>query len=221
MNHTTDAEVMSALADEVAVDETPVPGRLIIALDEPIRVRAGEFSRLELTEPCVFHVLEASKKIGPRPDQETIYDSQIDLVARVSGWPLTALYALPTRKLDEAIVFVTDFEETARRQPEDQPNCDDRLVLVGKRDIEAVKNLWREMTLREPTVAERRVFKSAQAKGNASSFLRGEIQLVSSISGWPDAAILKMPISMFARAADYCAGFFIPGPQTGSSSAPT
>jgi len=221
MNQITDAEVMGALAGEVPDDVAPDKGRLILTLDEPIKVKAGEYARLELVEPCVFHALEASKKIGPRPDQETVYDSQIDLVARVSGWPLTALYALPSRKLDEAIVFVTDFEEGARRQPDEQPSHDDRLVIVANHEIEAVKSLWREMTLREPNVAERRAFKSAQAKGNVTAFMRGEIQLVSSISGWPDAAILKMPISMFARAADYCAGFFIPGPQTGSSSVPT
>lgn len=221
MNQITDAEVMGALASEVPDDVAPDKGRLMITLDEPIKVKAGEYARLELFEPCVFHVLEASKKIGPRPDQETVYESQIDLVARVSGWPLTALYALPSRKLDEAIVFVTDFEESARRQPDEQPSHEERLVIVADREIEAVKSLWREMILREPNVAERRAFKSAQAKGNVTAFMRGEIQLVSSISGWPDAAILKMPISMFARAADYCAGFFIPGPQTGSSSALT
>ncbi|GBR21107.1 phage tail assembly protein [Asaia spathodeae] len=221
MNQITDAEAMSALADGVPDDVAPDKGRLTITLDEPIKVRAGDYTRLALSEPCVFHVLEASKKIGSRPDQETVYDSQIDLVARVSGWPLTALYALPSRKLDEAIVFVTDFEESARRQPDEPPSHEDQLVLVADREIEAVKSLWREMTLREPNVAERRAFKSAQAKGSAYAYMRGELQLVSSISGWPDAAILKMPISMFARAADYCAVFFIPGPQTGSSSAPT
>ncbi|GAB6854166.1 phage tail assembly protein [Asaia astilbis] len=221
MNTPTDAEVMAALADAAQENETSDEGRLVLTFEPAISVKGNEYSRLELSEPCVFHVLEASKKIGNRPTQETVYDSQIDLVARVSGWPLTALHALPSRKLDEAIIFVTDFEEKARRQPDEAPSYDDERVLFAKREIEAVNSLWRDMTLREPSVAERRVFKVAQGKGNVTAYMRGEMQLVSSISKWPDAAILKMPISLFARAADYCTGFFIPGPQTGSSSAQT
>jgi len=221
MSTFSDADVLGALTGEQDDCVTPEGRHLVITVDPAITVKAGEYSRLALSEPGVFHVLEASKKIGARPDRESVYDSHIDLVARVASWPLTALYALPSRKLDEAIVFVTEFEEQARRQPDEKPLLDDELVLVADHEIEAVRSLWRELKLREPTVAERRAFKAAESKGTPYAYMRGEMQLVSSISGWPDAAILKMPISMFARAADYCTGFFIPGLQTGSSSAPT
>lgn len=64
------------------------------------------------------------------------------------------------------------------------------------------------MKLREPSVAERRRFKAGEGSGTIEAALRAEMSLVEEISEWHRAALLRLPISKFAEAADYVTGFY-------------
>lgn len=216
MNGLSDAEVLSAVADQATMlDEPHEQG--VFHSDQDITTKDGkQWLELRLREPTVFHCLQAAKVIGKKPTIESIYDSQIDMVCRISGWPKVAVDQLSTRLLDQAVAYVSAFDENARRKPDEEPDCRDRLILTFSPEIEAVGQSFSEMSLREPVVSERRRYKASEGRGSFADFLQAEIDLVAAISGWPLAAVLKMPISKFAVGADYLTGFFIAGHQTGN-----
>ncbi|MFT9016411.1 MAG: phage tail assembly protein [Acetobacter sp.] len=214
MTTLSDSDVLSAVA-EPEVGERSAEGQF--TLDTPITTRDGrEWKTISLREPCVFHCLQAAKVIGKKPSLESVYDSQIDMVIRISGWPKAAVDQLGSTILDSAVAYVSAFEDDARRAPAADPDCPPSLVLVLSPAIEAVNTTFTDMTLREPVVAERRRFKATEGRGSVADFLQAEIDLVGEVSGWPLAAVLKMPISRFAQAADYLTGFFTNGRRTGN-----
>ena len=220
MSSPTDDEVMAAMS---APDERiePEAEAGVFVPEEPIVLKkGGTFTELRLREPTVFESLYAAKVIGRRATQESIYDSQIDLVARVSKWPVSAVYMLAARMLDEAVNFLSRFEQDARRAADADPDLSPSLTLQFLPPIEAVNQTFPSMSLRPPTGGERRPYKAAEARGTAEAFLQAEIDLVCAVSDWPLPAVLKMPISRFAHASDYLTGFFIPGPGTGSGFLP-
>ena len=215
----TDEEVMAIVVTAGADVEQEDDGgnTLVIDLDPPLEVsKAGTFRELHLHEPNVFHILCAAKAIGRQMTPETVYNSQIGLVARISGVPERAVIELPSTVLDRSISFLMGFEEDARRKPDEIPDNPPSLSLIFPIPIEATGRTFSDMTLREPTVRERRIMKAAEAKGTPEAFLQAEIALVEAVSEWPKAAVLKMPISKFAQAADYLTGFFLSGPTTGN-----
>jgi hypothetical protein len=216
VNILSDAEVLSAVADQSAMpSEADEPG--VLYPENGITTKDGQhWSELRLHEPTVFHCLQAAKVIGKKPTIESIYESQIDMVCRISSWPRVAVDQLSTRLLDQAVAYVSAFEENARRKPDEEPDCRDRLILVFSPEIEAVGQSFSEMSLREPVVSERRRYKASEGRGSFADFMQAEIDLVAAISGWPLAAVLKMPISKFAVGSDYLTGFFIAGHQTGN-----
>ncbi|MFE8872783.1 phage tail assembly protein [Acetobacter persici] len=178
------------------------------------------WEQLLCREPSVGECLLATRAIGKRPTLETVYASQIALLCRVTDWPQAAADQLPSRTLDAAVAYISHFEEDARRKPDEEPDCQETFYLTLTPAIAAVNREWQEMSLREPTVAERRRFKTQEQRGSMADFLEAEITLVTDVSGWQKAAVLKMPISKFARAADYLTGFFIAGQKTGNVSLP-
>ena len=215
----SDAEVMGAVAEQVDTEQVEDG---VFYPDLPITTKDGaEWKELRLREPTVFHCLQSAKVIGKKPSIESIYDSQIDLICRLAVWPKLAVDQLPTRILDKAVAYASAFEENARRKPDEEPECPESLTLLFSPPIEAVNQAFSEMNLREPVVSERRKYKATESRGSFADFLQAEIDLVSAISHWPMAAVLKMPISKFATAADYLTGFFMTGRQTGNPSLPT
>lgn len=187
----------------------------------PIRTKDDrELTTLSCREPSVGECLLATRTIGKRPTLETVYASEIALLCRVTGWPQTAVDQLPTRTLDAAVAYISHFEEEARRKPDEEPDCQDTFHLSLIPPIFAVNRDWQDMDLREPTVAERRRFKAQEQRGSMADFLEAEINLLTDVSGWQRAAVLKMPISQFAKASDYLTGFFIAGQKTGNVSLP-
>lgn len=214
----SDAEVMTVMGAPQDDMTGGTDDDSLIVLDEPIVLGGDrEFVELQLREPNVYHMLSAAQAIGKRPTTESVYDSQMQLVKLVSGWPIQAVQDLPTSALDRAVAYVTSFQDEARRPEGADPDLSPSFVLIFEDGIEAVGRTFSTMTLREPKVKERRTAKAFEARGTAESFLRAEISLVENVSGWPMAAILKMPISKFAKAADYLTGFFMSGPETGTS----
>ncbi|PYD63977.1 phage tail assembly protein [Gluconacetobacter entanii] len=216
----SDEEVLAVMVttEDDAEPEDDDGRTLIIDLDPPLEVpKSGRFEELFLHEPSVFQVLCAAKAMGRTLTPESVYNSQIGLVARVSGVPERAVIELRSTVLDRAVGFVTGFEEENRRKPDDEPDTSPSLTLLFPDPIEATNLTFVDMTLREPTVRERRIMKAAEAKGTPEAFLQAEISLVEAVSEWPKAAILKMPISKFAQAADYLTGFFCSGQATGNA----
>lgn len=216
----TDEEVLAIVIPAGMEDEQEDDGddTLVIDLNPPLEVKkTGTFEELRLHEPNVYQVLCATQAMGRQATLSSVYDSQISLVARVSGLPERAVIELPATILDRAVVFVTGFEEDNRRKPDEPPETPSSYTLIFPDPIEATGRTFSEMALREPVVRERRNMKAVEAKGTPEALLQAEISLVEAVSGWPKAAVLKMPISKFAKAADYLTGFFISGPATGSA----
>ncbi|GBQ92087.1 hypothetical protein AA23498_1362 [Acetobacter nitrogenifigens DSM 23921 = NBRC 105050] len=190
----------------------------IILLKPAIKDGDNTVDRLTLRQPTVAQVLGAADVIGKRPTLETVYDSQIILIAKSCGLAQKIIDALPSRILDEAVAWVSAFEEDARRSPEAEPDWSPEFVVNFPNALTGGGRSFSVMRLREPTVAERRKFKARESGGSAADILRAEISLVQDVSGWHTAAVLNAPISLFARAADYLTGFFIVGPATGKAS---
>ncbi|AQS88272.1 hypothetical protein AA101099_1772 [Neoasaia chiangmaiensis NBRC 101099] len=217
MTQPTDQELLAALSpvdDEVkeGVEEG------VFVPPKPIETKTGQFTELRLHEPSVFAFLCATQVIGKRATLESVYDSQIDLVARVAGWPKTGIEQLGSRQLDEAIEYVVKFERDARRDLDETPDFSEQLILSFDPPIDGGGRQHGEMMLREPVVAERRRFKVIEAKMTAEASFRAEIKLVEDVSGWHPAAVMRLPISKFVKAADYLTGFFTSGQAIGSSS---
>ncbi|GBQ32282.1 phage tail assembly protein [Gluconacetobacter azotocaptans] len=209
----SDEYVLSAMAapdDEAAPDE---PG--LIVLDESIEWKGTRYTELRLREPLVAEVLFSTRVMGARATRSTAYAAQLDLVARVAKWPAAAIDRLPVRALDRAVAYVTDFEENARRPADEDPDLSSDLRLVLSPPVQAVGQDHGDMALHEPTVAQRKAYIARTARETPEAFVQGEIDLVAAVSGWPMAAVLKMPIGKFAQAADYLTGFFTRGPRTG------
>lgn len=216
MTMLSDEDVLPAMSDPQEEVVEKHPG--VFHLEKPITIKGGEtFETLKLHEPAVFHALQATKVIGRKPTLESIYDSQISMVCQISKWPRLAVDQLPSHILDAATDFLGHFEEDARRNPDEEPDLTPELTITFKPGIEAVNKTFNVMDLREPVVSERRAFKSFESRQTFEGLMSGEIDLVERISGWPKAAVLKMPISKFARAADYLTGFFMHGRTTGNN----
>ncbi|MFT8634751.1 phage tail assembly protein [Novacetimonas hansenii] len=215
----SDEEVLAIMVPVGDTGPEDDDGRtLVIDLDPPLDVpKSGRFEELRLHEPNVFQVLCAAQAMGQRATSESVYNAQAGLVARISGMPERAVIELPTTILDRAVAFLSDFEGDNRRKPDEGPETPPSYTLIFPDPIEAAGRTFSEMVLREPVVRERRIMKAAQARGTPEAFLQAEIALVESVSEWPKAAVLKMPISKFARASDYLTGFFIAGPETGNA----
>lgn len=212
----TDEEVLAAVSlQDEARDES---GPELIILDKPLEWKGEQFTELHLREPLTAQVLFASKVMGKRATVVTVRDAQLDLVARIARWPAAAIGLLPVSVQDRAILYVTEFEENARRPMDETPDRTPELRLTFDPAIEAVGRSHVEMTLREPVGVQRRRYDVTCERGTPEAALQAEINLVGDVSEWSMAAVLKMPISKFARAADYLTGFFIPGPRTGPTS---
>ncbi|MBB2157198.1 phage tail assembly protein [Gluconacetobacter diazotrophicus] len=206
---------MAAQEDEAAPGD---PG--LVVLDEPIEWKGTRYTELRLREPVTGEVLFATKVMGKRATSVTVRDAQLDLVGRVSGWPAAAIMMLPVTVQDDAIVFVTDFEENARRPLDEDPDRTPELRLLFSPPVEAVGRSHAEMLLREPRGDQRRRYDVTRERETPEATLQAEINLVADVADWQLAAVLKVPISKFARASDYLTGFFIRGPRTGRRSRP-
>ncbi len=193
----------------------------LIVLDSPIQYKGGEYQEIRLSEPNVWKVLKAAQVVGARLTDQSMYDSQINLVAAVAGVPEGVIGELPEMEFNWAIEYVTGFEANARRGLTD-PNVQRSLDLRPEKFISFNPpiegkggNSWGEMVLRPPRVTERRKFKGRVAPGTVESILQAEMGMVEDVSGWDYVAITRMPISKFAEAADYLTGFSMAGPATG------
>lgn len=92
----------------------------------------------------------------------------------------------------------------------------DTLTIHLRKPLELAGQTWTEITLREPTVEE-----YDRAQQLAKSNVQISTHLIFLITGVPLAAVGKMGMRDFTRAADFIAGFMEGGPATGATGSPT
>ncbi|GBQ23147.1 hypothetical protein AA12717_1407 [Gluconacetobacter sacchari DSM 12717] len=216
----SDEAALAAFTQSTQSYSSPERDTMLVMV-EPIEWKKQQFDCLRLREPVVAQVLFSTRAMGKRPTEVTVRDAQLDLVERVSGWPSGAVGMLQVSVQDRCIMYLTDFEEEARRPVDAEPERTPEMRLLLTVAVEATGKSHSEMVLREPVGTERRRYDVARERATPEALLQAEVNLVADVSGWPLAAVLKMPISDFARAADYLTGFFIRGPRTGPISRPS
>ena len=198
-------------------EDAPFAATLEIAFDPPLVVGGRPYASISLREPRVSEMRASEELIGTVATPANVTDAEMRLVSLVSGYPDEVVEKLSASQHDRAVLFLTGFEPPAREEAERFPS----LELEFDPPVEIQKGVFHEMRLREPTIGERRRAEAHLAKGvTAASLRNAEISLVVDVSGWPHAAVLKMPITAFARAAVYAGGFLEHGRQTGARSRP-
>ena len=206
------------MEDEEDLDAPPA--RLTIAVQPPIVHEGGTFESLELREPRVSEVQRAEEALTGAVTATSVLDSEIALVALVSGWPTEAVEELPAGILNRASEYLSRFEageEAIRALPEGAT-----LEVELEEPVAVAKGSFYSMTAREPRVSERRRATIAiGARPTPAAMRRAQISLLTEISGWPQAAVMKMPIGPFSRAAGFVERFLVAGRRTGDSSRPT
>ncbi len=201
------------MADEDQLEELLTT--LSIPVEPPIVVKGHPYASLDLREPRVSEVKAAEELMGSLATPASVLNSEAKLVALVTGWPDEAVGELPASLLNQAAAFLETFEQRGRGLAEDGPT----LLIQLDEPVVVQKGPHGEMALREPKVAERRRAEQHLSKGVTPATSRAaEISLVTDISEWHPAAVLKMPISVFARAADFTCGFLERGRRTGAVS---
>ena len=196
-------------------DRFPEPDTISIAVFPPVLHGGREFASLDLREPRVSEVRASEELLGGVVNPASVLESEVRLAALVSGWPEEAIRELPASLLNQAADFLGGFEARARGARLAEPT----LLIELDPPVVVQKGSFAELELREPRVSERRRAELHLTKGITVAASRAaEISLVTDVSAWPPAAVLKMPIGAFARAADYLAGFLERGRRTGASS---
>ena len=199
-----------------------VPRTLCIVLDKPLTLGDRSWDCLDLHEPRVSMIKAAAEILGAQPTKVSVVDAQVDLVSRVTGIPVKVLEDLPSLVLEDAAAFMASYEEDARRKPDTEPDLSPSLFIELAEAVETERGTQTSMSLRPPTVRERKRAESHLSRMiTVSSLLAHEIALVEAVSGWQHVQVLKMPIGPFAQAADYLTGFFQRGRATGRSSRPS
>lgn len=213
----SDEELLMAVSS-TGEGENKEAGDSLIILEVPLEEGKIEYDRLQLREPSFYDIWTASQVIGKRPTLASVYDSQIKLVSRVTNIPERVIKRLPVRVLDRSVDYLTSFED-ARRSDVNLNEADLDLrpekVVLFETPISCSTQDYREMKLREPTVTERRRFKTVEGGGSVQDSLNAELHLLEDVSGWNRAALLRLPISKFIEAVEYLTGFFIAGQPTG------
>lgn len=184
----------------------------VFTLETPICVKDKEYSELKLREPVVNEVILAAKVAGGKETVTAAYDSQLDLLKRVSGWPQEAIEELPVSIMDEAFAYLVSFQEEQG----------ENVSMTGELEIEPAIELaggerFTILSLKEPTVGQRkRAMKQLdQYKQNVVGALEFQVALLTEVSGWKTSVILKMPIHYFMQASQYLTRFFMTGQETG------
>ncbi|MGL4686603.1 MAG: phage tail assembly protein [Commensalibacter sp.] len=191
----------------------------IITLEEPISFNGAEYKELKLQEPTVNQISLSYQVMGNRTSVSAGIECQIDLLARVSGWPKEAIEELPSTKMDEATSWLDSFQadlvtndlnNTSTPSPQFTINFDPPIELSNGDHFDT-------MDLQEPTIKHRKLAcKQLDQYGqNASGMMQFEISLVTAVSKWSLTAVLAMPISKFCEAVKYLNSFFPNGHQTG------
>ncbi|MCQ8240518.1 phage tail assembly protein [Rhizosaccharibacter radicis] len=197
--------------------EKPAP-RLVLPIEPPIDHGGERWDQIELREPRVSEVKASEEVMGATATPAAVLDAEAKLVALVGGVPDEVIAKLPTSVLNAGADYLQSFEPFGRSHRDDDP----ALLLELDEPVEVQKGSFTEIPLREPRVGERRKAEQHLSRGITPAAYRAmEVALVTAVSELPPAAVLKLPISAFARSAEYLTGFFERGRGTGRKSRPT
>lgn len=189
------------------------PTTLTIPLDPPVEVAGGKLEVLKLREPTGKEMMGAEAAISGAITEATLTDFRVKLVSGVSGLTEDAVNLLPCSVFRDAHRFVEAFNGTA---PATQPGPTLELPIGAKLTSGAVS--YDRLTLREPTVGQRRKAEMALTGGRtAATGRRYQMILVSEASGVPYGLAEQLPVSVLNAAEAFVLGFIEGGPRTGNT----
>ncbi|CAI3953455.1 unnamed protein product [Commensalibacter communis] len=185
----------------------------IITLKQPVTVGSATYSEIHLREPIVNEVITSFKDMNG--SIASSYDAQIKLVSIACEIPIDVLEEMPTRILDEAIEYVSAFQNVDDGVKTDQwdMELDSPLQLSGA-DGDVITTL----SLKEPTVKQRKQAMKAfdQYGQGIVGGLEFQVSLLTQVTGEKLPTILKLPISQFTKATVYLMRFFPEINKTGN-----
>lgn len=177
-----------------------------ISLKQEITVGNEIYRELNLWEPIVNELIVSYKNAGEKGTTVCAYDAQILLVSSISGIPINALEAFPTRILDEAIEYLTTFQT----QNDDEIRDDQwEMPLTSPLQLSDGSQIS-SLDLKEPTVKQRKeAMKKIDAHGQGIvGGLEFQASLLTQVTEQKLPTILKLPISDFTKATNYLMRFF-------------
>ena len=218
---------MSEALDETENDAPPEaedgadatePTTLTISVLPPIVHDKVPYDALVLREPRVSEWRKSIEALPSRVTPAAFMESERRLLSIITTWPEGALEELPTSVLERAGRFLRGFEARGR----DAVDLGPTLTLTFDPPVEVQRGSFDELNLREPKYGERlRSIRHFDRSDTPAANMAAELSLLNDISGWHPAAVLKMPIGQFARAASFLLSFFPGGRQTGGTSRPS
>ena len=212
-----DHKMLSSYEGSSAADEgqSAEAATLTIPLPEPLRLGETEIGLITLREPTLYEVVTAAKKVRTFPNISPVevLEAELELVRQVSGLSDAVFSKLPASVVRQARDYVVRFEEEAREQIAEQiegwgDNLPAERTLSFSPAISGGGQSWDSMTLRSPTVGQMRPAKALLKKPSLEALFRSDELLITSVSGWPKAAVLRLPASRYVEAAGYLNAFF-------------
>lgn len=215
-----DQELLSSYEGSAAPDEgqNSEASSLTIPLPEPLKSGETEITSITLREPTLYEVITAAKKVRTFPNISPVevLEAELELVRQVSGLSDALFSKLPASVVRQARDYVVRFEEEAREQTAEQlegwgDNLPAERMFSFVPPIPGGNQSWDSMTLRSPTVGQMRPAKALLKKPSLEALFRSDELLITSVSGWPKAAVLRLPVSRYVEAAGYLNAFFPDG----------
>lgn len=184
---------------------------LVLTLDPPVDVAGGKLDMVKLREPTGTEMMAAEAAISAAISEATLTDYRVKLVCAVSGLDEASVNLLPVSVFGNACRFVEAFNSAG---PAASAGPTLELPIGAKLTSGAIS--YDKLTLREPTVGQRRKAETAIAAGRtAASGRRYQMILVSEASGVPYALAEQLPVSVLNAAEAFVLGFIEGGPKTG------
>ena len=220
MNGMNDQEMLSSYESGSADNEgqSAEASLFTITLPEPLKSGEAEITSITLREPTLYEVITAAKKVRnfPNISPVEVLEVELELVRQVSGLSDALFSKLPASVVRQARDYVVRFEEEAREQMAEQlegwgDNLPAERTLAFSPSIPGGNQDWGSMTLRSPTVGQMRPAKALLRKPSLEALFRSDELLITSVSGWPKAAVLRLPVSRYVEAAGYLNAFFPDG----------
>lgn len=220
MNGLSDQDLLSSYEGSSTADEgqDAEASSLTIPLPEPLKSGETEISIITLREPTLYEVITAAKKVRTFPNISSVevLEAELELVRQVSGLSDALFSKLPASVVRQARDYVVRFEEDAREQMAEQlegwgDNLPAERTLSFSPSVPGGNQSWDSMTLRSPTVGQMRPAKALLKKPSLEALFRSDELLITSVSGWSKAAVLRLPVSRYVEAAGYLNAFFPDG----------
>lgn len=207
----SDNDMLESLSQDQEAEPNTENETLTLPLSKPISVGEKTVTEIKLREPTLYETIIASQKIVSFPDivGVEVMESEIELVRQVAGLSDAFFSQIPADIIKKARDFVVGFEERARenftQQEHDLP-CEKTLTFSPP--IHGGGKEWDVMTLHAPMIGQIKSARMILKKISLEKLHRSNEMLITSVSGWPKVAVLRLPISRFVEASWYLNVFF-------------